>query len=93
MAISQRVYVTNVTCGMFSEAFSLCWLRARAYLITFFSASHLDGSPMNAFLKDEELGRYVFLDIIETISNNRTRNDQVRPPEFSSNFFCQRQTQ
>jgi hypothetical protein len=30
MAISQRVYVTNMTSGMFSGAFSLCWLRARA---------------------------------------------------------------
>lgn len=55
MAISQRVYVTNMTCGMFSGAFSLYWLRARARGTSLpLSLLHIHRPPMNTFCKDEE---------------------------------------
>ncbi len=34
-----------------------------AYLVTVLSASHLHGPTMNAFLKDVDLRRHIFLDV------------------------------
>ena len=59
MTISQHVDVTIMTRSMFSLP-SLC---AHAYLVTVLSASHLHGPAMNAFLKDVDLRRHIFLDV------------------------------
>jgi hypothetical protein len=86
MAISQRVYVTNMTCGMFSGAFSLYWLRARARGTSLpLSLLHIHRPPMNTFCKVLHLLECVILlQLLATTGRGR-----IRSP--TSNSFCQRQ--